>query len=447
MSSTSSVPPPVARSCDTAVALGTATADGAVILAKNSDRAAHEAQRLIGQPAAEHVAGSSLPCQYISVPQVAHTMALIGSQPYWLWGFEHGLNEHGVAIGNEAIHTREAPQQTGLLGMDLVRLGLERGTTAGEALQVITALLEEFGQGGSAAHRGHVYYDNSFLIADPCEAWVLETAGRRWVVRHLTEGVYAISNRPTIGTTYDLASPDLVAYAEERGWWKRGQRPFDFAAAYTDPDDAGLAGATCRLTRSWQHLRAGAQRALTTADMMALLRDHGPAPAGDAAWLAWPRGDEAATVCMPGQQEYGSTAASMVAHLVPGARPTYWASMAPPCTGIFMPCWVDTAPPGALAQAEETSPWWRYRRLWEAVAARPEPAAAVGRIRAIWRPLEEQIRGAVAELGGDAPAAVRQGVSEMAVTAALRLLAQAEEAARRGPTEPTVAAASSPRTA
>jgi dipeptidase len=445
----------VARSCDTAVALGTATADGAVLLAKNSDRAAHEAQRLIGQPAIQHAPGSSLPCQYLTVPQVAHTAALIGSQPYWLWGFEHGLNEHGVAIGNEAIHTREAPQQTGLLGMDLVRLGLERGTTAGEALQVITALLEEFGQGGSAAYRGHVYYDNSFLIADPREAWVLETAGRRWVARHLTAGVYAISNRPTIGTAYDLASPDLVAYAEERSWWVRGQRPFDFTAAYTDPQHAGLAAATCRLSRSWQHLRAGAQRTLTPADMMALLRDHGPAPAptGDAAWLAWPSGAEAATVCMHGQTEYGSTAASMVAHLVPGARPTYWASMAPPCTGIFVPCWVDTAPPAVLARAEETaeetSPWWRYRRLWEAVAGLPEPAAAVGRIRALWRPLEEQLRGAVEGLGmgGEAPPAARQGVSEMAVTAALRVLAQAEDAARMGPPGPTVAAASTPRTA
>src|SRR5438105_3966155 len=133
-------------SCDTAVALGDTTTGG-VLLAKNSDRSSHEAQRLIGVPAAQHEAGTTVRCQYLTIPQVAHTAALIGSQPYWLWGCEHGMNEHGVAIGNEAIFTRESPQETGLLGMDLVRLGLERGTTAREALDAITALLEQFGQG------------------------------------------------------------------------------------------------------------------------------------------------------------------------------------------------------------------------------------------------------------------------------------------------------------
>src|SRR5690348_11548023 len=138
--------PAAARSCDTAVALGDATADGSVLLAKNSDRPSLEAQRLIVLPALQHAAGDTVQCQYLTIPQVEQTAALIGSQPYWLWGFEHGLNEHGVAIGNEAIHTREASLESGLLGMDLVRLGLERGTTAREALETITSLLEEFGQ-------------------------------------------------------------------------------------------------------------------------------------------------------------------------------------------------------------------------------------------------------------------------------------------------------------
>src|SRR5689334_8324313 len=103
----------IARSCDTAVALGDATTDGAVLLAKNSDRSPGEAQRLIGVPAAQHDDGETLRCQYLTIPQAPRTAALIGSQPYWLWGFEHGLNEHGVAIGNEALHTRETPCETG----------------------------------------------------------------------------------------------------------------------------------------------------------------------------------------------------------------------------------------------------------------------------------------------------------------------------------------------
>jgi dipeptidase len=74
----------------------------------------------------------------------------------------------------------------GLLGMDLLRLALERGKTAIEAMHVITTLLEKHGQSGDAERTGEwgkANYHNSFLIADPKEAWVLETAGRYWVAK------------------------------------------------------------------------------------------------------------------------------------------------------------------------------------------------------------------------------------------------------------------------
>ena len=53
-------------------------------------------RRLTGRarpPAARHAPGSRLRCQYVDVPQVAETAAFVGSQPWWLWGVEHGVNE------------------------------------------------------------------------------------------------------------------------------------------------------------------------------------------------------------------------------------------------------------------------------------------------------------------------------------------------------------------
>jgi len=98
---------PLPLSCDTLVALSGATADGSVVLAKNSDRSADESQPLLQVPRMNHSPGSTLKCQYIEIPQAEETLGLIGSRPHWLWGLEHGMNERGVAIGNEAVFTKE----------------------------------------------------------------------------------------------------------------------------------------------------------------------------------------------------------------------------------------------------------------------------------------------------------------------------------------------------
>jgi len=60
-----------------------------------------------------------------------------------------GANEHDVVIGNEAVWTMEPLGRDALLGMDLVRLGLERGKTARDALDMIIGLID--GQGGNCA--------------------------------------------------------------------------------------------------------------------------------------------------------------------------------------------------------------------------------------------------------------------------------------------------------
>ncbi|MEN9933997.1 MAG: hypothetical protein RLZZ387_576, partial [Chloroflexota bacterium] len=146
--------------CDTWVALRDVTASGNVIFAKNSDRPMFDCQPLVRHPRATWSAGSTLALEYIAIPQAQTTYATLGSSPYWCWGYEEGINEHRVAIGNEAIYTRtfsaaaaayragNAPR-FGLLGMDLVRLGLERGRSAAEAVEVMATLVEQYGQFGS----------------------------------------------------------------------------------------------------------------------------------------------------------------------------------------------------------------------------------------------------------------------------------------------------------
>ena len=53
--------------CDTAVAVGKATASGHVIFAKNSDRNPNECQPLHHSPRRTHAPGTAVHCQYIEI--------------------------------------------------------------------------------------------------------------------------------------------------------------------------------------------------------------------------------------------------------------------------------------------------------------------------------------------------------------------------------------------
>src|SRR4029453_1198234 len=113
---------------------------------------------------------------------------------------------------NEALFTRDLaahvsqsrqghPPPTGILGMELGRLGLDRATAAQEAVSTITAVVAANSQWGSGVPGRPIEqgaYDNSYLVADPREAWVIETSAHRWIARQIRTGTYAISNQPTI---------------------------------------------------------------------------------------------------------------------------------------------------------------------------------------------------------------------------------------------------------
>src|SRR5260221_8291524 len=187
--------------CDSFVALPTSTANKTMILGKSADCQVNEAHALVRFPRCKHIPGEAFKATHLVVPQVEETYEVILGKSFWTWGAEIGINEFGVAIGNEAVYTtlQKEEKAEGLIVIDMLRLGLERGRTAREAVESIAKALEAIGQGGNCELAGNSHFDGSYLIADPNEAWILETAGRQWAAKKVNDSIGSISNVISIG--------------------------------------------------------------------------------------------------------------------------------------------------------------------------------------------------------------------------------------------------------
>jgi secernin len=448
MSTSSRTPHPAARaqtrpaqarpwSCDTFTVAAQHSRYDATLLGKNSDRPARETQPLRHVPGRRD--GGRLRLAYVEIEDVPETIAHLGSSPYWCWGHEIGVNVYGVAIGNEALFTRDVAAtaaadrsggsvQPGILGMELLRLGLERGRTAAEAVAVMAELVERHGQYGAGTvsiDRPSAAYDNSFIVADAAESWVLETTGRRWVSRRVREPYWAVSNEPTLREDWDQTSADLAQYAAEQGWSAGGDR-LDFAATFVDPG-VPLQVSHLRLQRSRQLLGdAVRDGGVGFNEARAVLSDH-----YEGTFLGGPKFNPARpdfhTLCMhahPSGFTWGNTAASMVAVLPTTGRPYVWWAATTPCTSVYIPvAATETSLPAVLsaagaahgtgpnperAAADGPAPgsfWWSFQTLLETVAGDAHGAEYHARqpeVRTRFDQLQQQWLKQVDELGGDA---------------------------------------------
>ncbi len=407
--------------CDILVALPDTTASHRVLFGKNSDRPAGECQVWYDSAGEDRPANGAIRCAFVEVPEVAGALRTRGCRPYWCWGYETGANEAGVVGGNTAIYTRalhlpENRRELGLTGMELLRLGLERGRSAAQAVTVITGLLSRYGQWAPAVRGKGVpegCYENAFLIADPGEAWILETTGRRFAARRFTGGVHTLSNQLTIRDGWTSASDDLEEHAIAHGWWRRGDAPFDFALAYSDHEHYPRQVSHVRWRRSHQLLQERAGR-IDATTMMEILRDH-----YDTTFLAGPMFSpylpDLLTLCMhdsPAGFTWGNTATSVIVDIDSGAPPSSlcWSCYQPPCTSVYLPFALDTdlppalttpgtaglrsEPPGSVAvdTFDEGSLWWRLYRLLGAVSRDP---ARRGGVRARFNAIEKRALEAV----------------------------------------------------
>lgn len=368
--------------CDTFIIPPRFTASGCFLFAKNSDREPNEAQHLVYVPRTvrnrERVQTS-----FIEVPHPKDTYAVILSKPFQLWGAEMGINEHKVVIGNEAVFTKiPLPgKNTGLTGMDMIRLALESCKTAKEALDQICFHTETYGQDACGGYYDKkFYYHNTYIIADPSEAFVLETAGEHWVYRKLT-GFYAISNRLTIGETWDGISLNAIPYAKRKGWTGK-HAAFSFADAYTAPLMSRLSmGANRRRYCETQAMTLAAKKKLTPGDAFSILRSH----PRDQSFS--PHRGKMNNICLhaSGLLTPSQTTGSLVAELKPGLDTPVWGTgTAAPCLSLFKPFYFGNTvleesiflPPGPRA---DRSYWWQWES-WHRMALKN-----YGKAKLIWQ--------------------------------------------------------------
>jgi hypothetical protein len=352
---------------------------GGMLFAKSSDRPVDEPQVLEwlrGRPS-----GDSVRTTYLTIPD-AGAVDVLGSRPTWMWGLEHGINRHRLAIGNEKVWTVDDPRAApdALVGMDLVRLALERAATADQAVDVLAGLLDDHGQGGSGEEGGDEPYWSSFLVVDPDGGWVVETSGRSWVAAPVGEGA-AISNRLTLSTEWTRSSPDVDPGSD----WDQRRSP----AAPTGIADHRLA-ATRRCISGGD--------AVTPQHAVAALRDHGDGPWGEPGASGDPTPVPAdvhddwsgVTVCMH-VRGYQCTTASMVADLPadPEQPQRVWAASGTPCSSVYLPVGVignEAVVPSVLGDVDA----WRSFSALSRTVERPgqDGGDALAAIRASLAPVE-----------------------------------------------------------
>ncbi len=238
-----------ADACTSLIAAKGATADGSVMVTYAAD--SHNLYgELYNQPAADHPAGTMRKIvewdtgkPLGEIPEVPHTYATIGN-----------MNEHGLAIAESTWGGREELAGTGIIDYgSLIYVTLQRAKTAREAIKVMTNLVKDYGYASSG---------ESFSIADPDEAWVMELIGKGkadkgavWVARRVPDGhISGHANHPRIHkfplkdkTGETIYSPDVIKFARSQGYFNGKDEDFDFSKAYGVTDFGALRGCDARV--------------------------------------------------------------------------------------------------------------------------------------------------------------------------------------------------------
>ncbi len=396
--------PAIVGACTTVLVGKGLTADGSVIHAHNEDMGNEAVGRLWAVAPARHAAGTTIRVPYVELPQAGDTLG------YWASGNAPGaaglgtrqqvrpydsvlvgLNDRGVSLSCNWAHSREEKREgVGIRRYAIRQLLLERATSARHGVEILGRLVEEHGQ---ADWGGLVYH-----LADPREAWVVETTTRNWVARRLRDDeIHVTANRFTIGPDYDLRSETLLRHAVAKGWLAAAGDELDWSAVYGRPGMMDQAYDALREERVRELLR-GKAGVITPEDLFLVLRDRYEGTASYTPPQQRPvwREDLEADPAIHRTISTNLAQSSFVAHLR-GDLPVrlgavMWYGVATPSWAGYFPLYAGGGSVPAeysdsiLADADpderDLSAWWIFRRLQR--AADRDYERAYPAIHAFW---------------------------------------------------------------
>ncbi len=329
------------------------------ILCKNSDREPNEAQAIVNykRNSIDKAKNKFIKTTYKEVPADSSNEIII-SKPFQMWGAEMGVNEYGVAMGNEAVFTKIPfkKDNSGLTGMDIIRLALERTKSAKDALHYSIKLIEEYGQDACGGYENkNFYYHNSFLIIDKKEAYCLETADRFWAYKKLKD-FYNISNGLTLTDDYDDIHKDAIEYAIKKNWYKKGEH-FNFAKVFSDKLYTYFS--QCEVRRSITK-KITLKEKIDLIDCIETLQSHGENRENHL--------DSMNSICLHsgGILTPSETTGSMIAILRENIITVWLTGTSHPCLSLYKPFFFNT---NVLAKIPEpsfeydNSLWWKAEKI------------------------------------------------------------------------------------
>ncbi|XP_062561532.1 secernin-1 [Armigeres subalbatus] len=223
-------------------------------------------------PASEGNSGS-VKCDSAEIDGSA-TFSVILSKPAGVWGAESGSNEKGLCLG--LTFSEGHPVEGKLNATDLVRLGLERATSATEAIDLLTKLNQQYGPVEESKDAPKA----AFVVCDANEAWLLNLVGCFWAAHKLASGSLALNPGLSVGTQIDRSCDDLPSKLQAAGVWDgAGELNFskvfgsDSARAWSGPEPSGEG--SYGLVQMFETLRAAGTEQKSLSSHVSVLSNSG----------------------------------------------------------------------------------------------------------------------------------------------------------------------------